>query len=218
MQSVELERLEYVKGDERGQDLLNFISDDSESWPSRIVERSELERILTLAVERMPKIERTVLQLYYYEELNLREIAEVVGDAPLARGAIAGAGHPAAAQPSGAGLALESREKNMNPPARTVKVVPTLDVLLDVELPLMLRFGSTQMAFGEVMNLNTGSVIEFAGAAETPVELLVNGRVVARGEVVMVKGNYGVRIARIASRRERSIAVIEQNPENPTEE
>src|ERR1035438_9588423 len=63
VQSVELERLEYVKGEERGQDMLNFISDDSESWPSHIVERAELERILTLAIERMPKIERTVLQL-----------------------------------------------------------------------------------------------------------------------------------------------------------
>lgn len=79
VQSVELERLECVKGDERGQDLLNFISDDEEQWPSAIVERSELERILALAIERMPKTERTILQLYYYEELNLREIAQVVG-------------------------------------------------------------------------------------------------------------------------------------------
>jgi RNA polymerase sigma factor for flagellar operon FliA len=79
VQSVELERLEYAKGDEHGQDLLNFLSDDEEQWPSRIVERSELERILALAIERIPKIERTVLQLYYYEELNLREIAQVVG-------------------------------------------------------------------------------------------------------------------------------------------
>ncbi|HEU5023036.1 MAG TPA: sigma-70 family RNA polymerase sigma factor, partial [Bryobacteraceae bacterium] len=43
------------------------------------VERSELERILALAIDRMPKAERTVLSLYYYEELTLREIAEVMG-------------------------------------------------------------------------------------------------------------------------------------------
>jgi len=44
-----------------------------------MVERSELERILALAIDRIPRIERTVLHLYYYEELNLREISEVVG-------------------------------------------------------------------------------------------------------------------------------------------
>jgi RNA polymerase sigma factor FliA len=76
-QGTELARLEYSNRDDHG-DLLNVISDDEESWPSRIVERSELERILALAIERMPKIERTILSLYYYEELSLREIAVVV--------------------------------------------------------------------------------------------------------------------------------------------
>jgi RNA polymerase sigma factor FliA len=79
VQAIELERLESVGPDEHGRDLLNFISDDEQSWPSHIVERSELERILALALDRMPKTERTVLSLYYYEELNLREIAEVMG-------------------------------------------------------------------------------------------------------------------------------------------
>jgi RNA polymerase sigma factor for flagellar operon FliA len=79
VQSVELERLESAGGEDGGQQLLNFISGDPESIPSRIVERSELERLLALAIDRMPKIERTVLHLYYFEELTLREIAEIVG-------------------------------------------------------------------------------------------------------------------------------------------
>ena len=79
VQSIELERLEYAPGESEGGKLLRVISDDPEEWPSQIVERSELERILALAIERMPKIERTVLSLYYYEELNLREIGEVMG-------------------------------------------------------------------------------------------------------------------------------------------
>ncbi|MGA2149943.1 MAG: FliA/WhiG family RNA polymerase sigma factor [Bryobacteraceae bacterium] len=78
VQSVELERLESA-GEDGGQQLLNFISGDPESIPSRIVERSELERLLILAIDRMPKIERTVLHLYYFEELTLREISEIVG-------------------------------------------------------------------------------------------------------------------------------------------
>jgi RNA polymerase sigma factor for flagellar operon FliA len=76
--TVEIQRLEYSGGDDESRDLLNIVSDDEESWPSRIVERSELERVLALAVDRMPKQERTVLSLYYYEELSLREIGEIM--------------------------------------------------------------------------------------------------------------------------------------------
>jgi RNA polymerase sigma factor for flagellar operon FliA len=75
--AVEIHRL--VADDEQALNLLDVISDDENSWPSQIVERSELERILALAIDRMPKQERTVLSLYYYEELTLREISEVMG-------------------------------------------------------------------------------------------------------------------------------------------
>ena len=78
VRSVELERLEYAGGEEPARHLLKAVSDSDES-PSRIVERDELERILALAIDRIPKIERTVLHLYYFEEMNLREIGEVVG-------------------------------------------------------------------------------------------------------------------------------------------
>jgi RNA polymerase sigma factor for flagellar operon FliA len=78
-QGIEILRLERTGGDENGPDLLNLLSDDEDSWPSRIVERRALERILALAIERMPKRERTVLSLYYYEDLSLREISQVMG-------------------------------------------------------------------------------------------------------------------------------------------
>ena len=77
-QGVDLQRLESSGCDDHP-DLLKFISDDEEHLPSRLFERSELERILTLVIERMPKIDRTVLHLYYFEELTLREIAVVLG-------------------------------------------------------------------------------------------------------------------------------------------
>lgn len=75
--AVEIHRL--VADDDQGANLLDVISDDENLWPSRIMERTELERILALAIDRMPKPERTVLSLYYYEELTLREISEVMG-------------------------------------------------------------------------------------------------------------------------------------------
>jgi RNA polymerase sigma factor for flagellar operon FliA len=64
--------------DEEGRDLLRYVADDEEQWPSRILERVELKRVLARAIEHMPYIERTVLGLYYKEELTLREIAKVV--------------------------------------------------------------------------------------------------------------------------------------------
>jgi len=77
--SLEIQRLEYASSDGSPTDLLNLISDDETSWPSYVVEKQELERILAVAIDRIPKIERTVLCLYYYEELTLREIAEITG-------------------------------------------------------------------------------------------------------------------------------------------
>lgn len=79
----------------------------------------------------------------------------------------------------------------------------TLDLLLDVELPLTVSFGRTRMPLGKVLDLAAGSVLEMNRFAEDPVDVVVNGRVVARGEVVEVRGSYGVRITEIASRRER---------------
>ncbi len=65
-------------GDDDGRDLLQFIADREEDWPSEIFERSQLEQLLASAIERMPSVERMVLGLYYREELTLREIAQVM--------------------------------------------------------------------------------------------------------------------------------------------
>jgi RNA polymerase sigma factor FliA len=59
--------------------LLKFISDDGEDSPERILERSELEKLISRGVARMPERERLVLSLYYKEELNLREVASIMG-------------------------------------------------------------------------------------------------------------------------------------------
>lgn len=80
---------------------------------------------------------------------------------------------------------------------------PNLDMLMDIELPITLRFGSTQMALKDIAGLNTGSVIEFDRKVDEPVEVMVNGHVVARGEAVVVRGSYAIRISEISSRQER---------------
>jgi len=78
----------------------------------------------------------------------------------------------------------------------------TLGLLMDMELPVSVRFGRTRMALGELKKLAPGSVIEFGTAPTNSVEVVVNGRAVARGVAVVVDGNYGVRITEIVSPRE----------------
>ena len=69
--------LEYA-GNDQGRDLLHYIPDEREDLPSTLLEKSELERLLAEGIDGIPAIERTVLSLYYHEELTLREIAQVV--------------------------------------------------------------------------------------------------------------------------------------------
>ena len=79
----------------------------------------------------------------------------------------------------------------------------TLDLLLDVALPVAVSFGRTSLQIREVLKLNTGSVIELNRLIHEPVDLVINDSVIARGEVVVVDGNYGVRIIQLASREDR---------------
>jgi RNA polymerase sigma factor for flagellar operon FliA len=78
VRGLRLGSLESASESEDGRDLLKYVSDDKENWPSSVLERAELVRLLAEAIEKMPAIERTVLSLYYHEELTLREIASIV--------------------------------------------------------------------------------------------------------------------------------------------
>jgi len=78
IRGLNLGSLESHPPDEDGRELLRFVADSEESWPSNLLERAELRRILAQAIARMPAVERTVLGLYFQEELTLREIASVI--------------------------------------------------------------------------------------------------------------------------------------------
>jgi flagellar motor switch protein FliN/FliY len=77
------------------------------------------------------------------------------------------------------------------------------DLLLDVELPVSVSFGRALVPLKEVLKLSSGSIVELNRAVSEPVEVIVNNCVIARGEVVVVEGNYGVRIQQIVSRQDR---------------
>jgi flagellar motor switch protein FliN/FliY len=79
----------------------------------------------------------------------------------------------------------------------------TFDLLLDVELPVSVSFGRASVALKDVIKLTTGAIIELNRSISEPVEVIVNNCVIARGEVVVVEGNFGVRIREVISRQER---------------
>jgi len=74
-----------------------------------------------------------------------------------------------------------------------------LDLLMDMEIPIQVRFGRTEMVLGDVLALENGAVVEFHRMPDEPVDILVNGRVVARGSIIAIQGNYGVRITEVAN-------------------
>jgi len=78
IRGVNIGSLEMVSPEGDGRSLLKYISDDEENWPSRLLERSELQHLLADAIDKMPLPERTVISLYYHEELTLREISKIV--------------------------------------------------------------------------------------------------------------------------------------------
>jgi flagellar motor switch protein FliN len=79
----------------------------------------------------------------------------------------------------------------------------TFDLLMGVELPVSVSFGHVKLPLKDVLKLTAGSIIELNRMVDEPVEVIVNNCVVARGEVVVVEGNYGVRIHQIMTRQER---------------
>jgi flagellar motor switch protein FliN/FliY len=93
------------------------------------------------------------------------------------------------------------------PSPREVSAAPekarTFDLLLDVELPVSVSFGRAQVPLKDVLKLTVGSIVELNRNVGDPVEVIVNNCVIARGEVVMVEGNFGVRIQNVITRQER---------------
>ncbi len=78
-----------------------------------------------------------------------------------------------------------------------------IDLLLDVELPISVSFGHSEMQLKDVLKLGAGSVIELDKSVNDPVTIVVNHKPIAKGEVVMVDGNYGVRILEVESTADR---------------
>jgi flagellar motor switch protein FliN/FliY len=80
---------------------------------------------------------------------------------------------------------------------------PMLDRLMDLHLPVSVLLGQTVMPIRDVLKITSGSLIELERQLGDYVEVMVHGTIVARGEIVSIKGNYGVRIKEVISRKDR---------------
>jgi flagellar motor switch protein FliN len=88
-------------------------------------------------------------------------------------------------------------------PAPSSGISPGINLLLDVELEVSLRFGCKEMPLGEILDLGPGDVVQLDRNVTDPVDLIVGDKIVACGEVVLVNGNFGLRVTEVASPRKR---------------
>ena len=80
---------------------------------------------------------------------------------------------------------------------------PDLEVVLDIPVKIAMEVGSTQITIRNLLQLNQGSVIELERLAGEPLDVLVNGTLIAHGEVVVVNEKFGIRVTDVISPSER---------------
>jgi flagellar motor switch protein FliN/FliY len=95
-------------------------------------------------------------------------------------------------------------------PVAAARSAGNFDLLLEVELDASVRFGSRELELKELLELGPGDVVELDRQVADPVDLIVGDRIVARGEVVLVNGNFGLRVTEVAEpvRRLESIRCL----------
>jgi flagellar motor switch protein FliN len=134
---------------------------------------------------------------------DVREAARAAQPAASPAAKAASAPPPAATMSSGGISAPPSGQGAGQGAGVHAGLSPGLELLLDVELEASLRFGSREMPLGEILDLGPGDVVQLDRHVADPVDLLVGDKIVARGEVVLVNGNFGLRVTEVAEPRKR---------------
>lgn len=105
---------------------------------------------------------------------------------------------------------FETVERPPETPASEIEVKPeessqTIGLLMDVELDLSVLLGSCELPLKKVLDLTKGSIIELDSTTNNPIDLLANGKVIARGEVVIIEDNFGLRITNMVEENAKLI-------------
>lgn len=104
---------------------------------------------------------------------------------------------------TGSGGAASVAPPEIAPPKKASGQVQSLDFILDIPLKVTVELGRTRMLIRDILQLAQGSVVELSKFAGEPLEVLVNDKLVARGEVVVVNEKFGIRLTDIISPVER---------------
>jgi flagellar motor switch protein FliN len=97
----------------------------------------------------------------------------------------------------------QSESSNLSGESAQTELSPGVELLLDVELEVSLRFGCCEMSLGEILELGPGDVVELDRHVSDPVDLIVGDKIVARGDVVLVNGNFGLRVTEVIAPQKR---------------
>ena len=108
---------------------------------------------------------------------------------------------PARLPPAATACRASSLPRRRPPPPSGLSA--GIELLLDVELEAALRFGCKEMPLAEILDLGPGDVVQLDRNVADPVDLIVGDKIVARGEVVLVNGNFGLRVTEVAAPRKR---------------
>ena len=138
-------------------------------------------------VEEKPRVQATNQKVNVHEQVQTTIKAKPIVEAPKVQ------------EP----IEVEEAAFETVVPGDTSQVPKNIDLILDVPLDISVVLGRTKKSIKDILNLSTGSLIELDKLAEEPVEILVNGKKIAYGEVVVVDENFGVRITSIVSNAER---------------
>ncbi len=96
--------------------------------------------------------------------------------------------------------------EDLGPAGGGAEAHPNLDVILDVPVTLSLEVGRAQMSVGRLLRLTQGSVVELDRNAGEPLDVLVNGALVARGEIVIVNDKFGIRLTDVVPADKRTLS------------
>lgn len=130
--------------------------------------------------------------------------ASPIGDVNLGDlGAALAAGAGGAAAPAGQGGAFSPSQPAGAGQKGNAPPIQSLDFILDIPLKVTVELGRSKMAIRDILQLAQGSVIELSKFAGEPLEVLVNEKLIARGEVVVVNEKFGIRLTDIISPVER---------------
>jgi flagellar motor switch protein FliN/FliY len=178
-------------GEEESQAILELVQSAAGAFGSAVQEKYGAFTITTSPISDPPSDRSNVSRMDATDDVGNRASLQIYLDLPLTE-ALSLLEDAAQQAPAPA----ESAPR-LNQQAQSEEAVAdplNLNLVMDVELNVTLRFGQRQLTLREVMELTSGSVIELDRQVDEPVELLLDGKVIARGEAVVIDGNYGLRV------------------------